>query len=118
MEEHIEDTKVPRVIVAFTTCLTLAYLVVCLRFVSRRIGNVKLAANDWLIVIALVNALVMKFAGSIVNTITGFLHGFFCWFSHDNSIRWGKARDLGHGSKGLGYSMYRINREFDCHGNA
>lgn len=52
MEAHIGDTKVPGIIVTTCICMPLVYIVVCLRFVSRRIGKVKLAANDWLILIA------------------------------------------------------------------
>ena len=58
MIHHIGDNKAPRLIAAVTICLTSAYVFVGLRFLSRRIGNTKLAANDWLIVTALVNALV------------------------------------------------------------
>lgn len=62
MLDHSEDNKVPRLIASFTICLTSAYVFVGLRFLSRSIGNVKLAANDWLIAAALVNALFVGFA--------------------------------------------------------
>lgn len=58
MQDHIEDTKVPTLIVTIVICTTLAYVVVGLRLISRRIGNMKLETNDWFIVVALVNALI------------------------------------------------------------
>lgn len=91
MEAHIGDTKVPGIIVTTCICMPLVYIVVCLRFVSRRIGKVKLAANDWLILIAVVNAPVIKFAGSIFNAITVFPDGLYYRLLGDSPIWYGKA---------------------------
>lgn len=63
MKDHIGDSKVPGMIVSIVICLTSAYVVVALRFISRSFGKVKLRANDWLIVVALVNARFVRFAG-------------------------------------------------------
>ena len=118
MEDHTRDTKLPGIIASCSVCLTSACLVVGLRFVSRRIGKVKLEANDWLIVLALVKALFREFAGSGFNTVTDSIFGIYCRVCAGNTIRYGKAPDHGHESKGFGYSMYFVSYTAIFLGNA
>lgn len=126
MIHHIRDSKGPRLIAAVTICLTSAYVFVGLRFLSRRIGNTKLAANDWLIVAALVNALVgalpsrektMASAGWADDRIVGFRNDPRCLWLYGGRTRCRKACDLGHRSKDFGCRMFPISYKLDRHGS-
>lgn len=105
MKDHIGDSKVPGLVVFIVISLTSAYVVVGLRFLSRSIGKVKLGANDWLIVVALVNALFVMFAASSVDRTAGFRDHLYCLLLHGGATRCRKAHNLAHQSKGLGHGM-------------
>ena len=51
---HINDNYQPQLIAATVVCLTVAYVAVGVRFISRRVGRVKFGYDDISIVIALV----------------------------------------------------------------
>lgn len=53
-QQHITDNRTPEMIASHVICLTLAFIAVCLRFLSRRIGRIDYTADDWWIVNALV----------------------------------------------------------------
>lgn len=53
-QQHITDNRTPEMIASHVICLTLAFIAVCLRFLSRRIGRIDYMADDWWIVNALV----------------------------------------------------------------
>ena len=57
MERHIDESKVPMMIIVSAVCLPAAYIFVVLRFVSRHVGLVKLNLSDWLTLVALVSTL-------------------------------------------------------------
>ena len=52
-EEHINDTKQPNLIASSVICLTAAYIAVALRLVARRSARLALAADDYVIILAL-----------------------------------------------------------------
>jgi len=56
MIAHQSDNKGPQIIASNVICLTATIIAFVLRFVSRRLGHVKLGIEDWLIVIATVSA--------------------------------------------------------------
>ena len=51
---HASDNRGPSLIAAYTTCLSLAYIAVFLRFLSRRTSRNALKADDWMLVVGLV----------------------------------------------------------------
>jgi len=51
---HAGDKRTPSLITAYVVCLSLAYIAVTLRFVSRRKSKNALMADDWMLVVALV----------------------------------------------------------------
>ena len=52
---HIHDSRVPELVVSMALCLPAAYLAICLRFLSRRVGKVPSKADDWWLVVGLVS---------------------------------------------------------------
>ena len=54
-EAHLSDSRVPDVIAAIAICLPCAIGAVALRFVSRRLGQIPIKADDWWIVLGLVS---------------------------------------------------------------
>ena len=116
MKDHIDDTKVPGLIAVGCSCLALSYIFVCLRFISRRIGKVKLAANDWLIVLALVNDSFAKI-WPICWYVAVFSYNRCSCLSCGSSIQIGKACHCSHKSKGLDHSTYRISRRIGSQPN-
>ena len=61
--QHVQDTRVPGLISSAVICLTLAYTAVALRFLSRRLGHVKLGNDDWCTLVALVRSIPTSFNG-------------------------------------------------------
>lgn len=53
-EKHKNENRGPEIVVSLAIMLTVAYIAVGLRFISRRIVRVKLSYDDWVIVIGLV----------------------------------------------------------------
>ena len=53
-EDRISDNAVPNIIAANAACLSLACIAVALRFICRKSSQMKLEADDWLILAALV----------------------------------------------------------------
>lgn len=54
---HIDDDKTVGMATAYIVSLTISVLAVIMRFVSRRIGRAKYGADDWIMLVALVNML-------------------------------------------------------------
>ena len=54
MKAHITDDATSSVLGANIACLTLSYLAVVLRFLSRRLSRASFGADDWIILGALV----------------------------------------------------------------
>lgn len=54
---HIDDTHVPQMIVAFVVSLFLAYSAILLRLISRRLSRTQLGWDDRIIVLSLVSSL-------------------------------------------------------------
>jgi len=52
-QAHINDDKQPDLYIAGIICLIAAYIFVGLRFLSRKLGGIKLELDDWCIVLAL-----------------------------------------------------------------
>lgn len=55
MTAHIHDDRRHGYIIANATMLTAAAIAFILRFVSRRLGGVKLGVDDWFMVIGMVS---------------------------------------------------------------
>ena len=53
-EQQASDSLVPNIIAVNAVCFPIACIAVILRFVARRIAQVKYKADDWLIVVGLV----------------------------------------------------------------
>lgn len=51
---HATDDRRPSLIAAYAVCLSLAYVAVTLRFISRRKSKNALMADDWMLVVGLV----------------------------------------------------------------
>ena len=51
---HAGDNEGPSLIVAYTVCLSLAYIAVALRFISRWKSRNALLGDDWMLVVGLV----------------------------------------------------------------
>ena len=51
---HASDNRGPTLIAAYATCLSLAYIAVLLRFISRRKSQNPLMADEWMLVAGLV----------------------------------------------------------------
>ena len=54
---HIKDDRRGDIIVSHAICITLAFLAVILRFISRKLGKIKIQADDYTIIAALFFAL-------------------------------------------------------------
>lgn len=54
---HIDDNKRVAMATPYIVSLTISFLAVIMRFVSRRIGRAKYGADDWIMLVALVNML-------------------------------------------------------------
>lgn len=54
MEEHIDDNKIPSIVVANVVCGLAAYSAVGVRLYARRLSGVKLGRDDYCIMAALV----------------------------------------------------------------
>ena len=67
--EHIGDNKGPSLIAAYAVCISLAYVAVFLRFISRRIGKNALLADDWMVVVALVRHSAIEEAVHATNSV-------------------------------------------------
>lgn len=61
-QAHIDEDKSPRIIAACVVCLVAAFLVVILRFVSRRLVRSPLQADDYTIIVSLVSESVFESA--------------------------------------------------------
>ncbi len=55
-KNHIDETHVPQLIVAFVVSLFLAYSAIILRLFSRRLSRTPLGWDDWIIVLSLVSS--------------------------------------------------------------
>ena len=55
-QEHIGENRIPNIIAANVACLTLAFVFVGLRFLSRWMKRIKCEADDWLVVAGLVRS--------------------------------------------------------------
>ncbi len=53
---HATDNRAPSLITAYAVCLSLAYVAVALRFISRRKSRLALMADDWMLVVGLVRS--------------------------------------------------------------
>lgn len=51
---HASDNRGPNLIAAYAVCLSLAYVAVILRFISRRTAKIAWKADDWVLVAGLV----------------------------------------------------------------
>ncbi|KAL9607133.1 MAG: hypothetical protein Q9167_007926 [Letrouitia subvulpina] len=51
---HIRDDRSQDIIVSHGICITLAAIAIILRFISRKLGKVRIGADDWMIVAAFV----------------------------------------------------------------
>lgn len=52
---HIDDNKSVAMATAYIVSLTISFLAVIMRFLSRRIGRANYGADDWIMLVALVN---------------------------------------------------------------
>ena len=55
--EHIDEDRTGKIIAANVACLTIAFIFVGLRFLSRWMKRIKYEADDWLVVAGLVRLL-------------------------------------------------------------
>ena len=78
-KEHIDDDKRPDIISSHVICLTLACIAVSLRYVARRIGRIRLAADDWLSLAGLI------FTGALIGTNLYGVHGQSCQSNNSRS---------------------------------
>lgn len=51
---HVNDSKRVQSAIAYTICLSVTFLAVVMRFLSRRIGRTEYGADDWVMVLGLV----------------------------------------------------------------
>ena len=65
-KEHIQDDRSNDIIVSHTICIAIASVAVILRFISRRVGNLKVSWDDYMIVAAFVFAL-----GEVIGGLLG-----------------------------------------------
>ena len=63
---HIRDNRRGDIIFSHAICISIAFLTVVLRFLSRRMGKVKIAWDDYMIVVAFVFAL-----GEVIGGLLG-----------------------------------------------
>ena len=54
-EANAQETAVPRLIAVFIICYVISYVSIILRFISRRLSNTQLRADDWLMLISTVS---------------------------------------------------------------
>ena len=53
-QQHITDNRSANLIAANVVCVTLAFIAVCMRFVSRQMAKIEYQADDWLSISGLV----------------------------------------------------------------
>ena len=53
---HVQDDRRPELVISVIVCLSLAYISVLLRILSRRLIQASLKADDWMIVAELVRS--------------------------------------------------------------
>ena len=63
---HIKDDRSNDIIVSHAICIAIAFVAVILRFVSRRVGNLKVSWDDYMIVAAFIFAL-----GEVIGGLLG-----------------------------------------------
>ena len=54
--EHINDDKTPTIVAVYSLGYVLAVSAVGLRFLSRKVSDLPLLADDWVILVALVSS--------------------------------------------------------------
>ena len=53
-QQHVTDDRSANLVAANVVCVTLAFIAVCMRFVSRRMAKIEYKADDWLALSGLV----------------------------------------------------------------
>ena len=53
-QQHITDDRSANLIAANVVCVTLGFIAVCMRFISRRMAKIAYKADDWLSISGLV----------------------------------------------------------------
>lgn len=64
---HASDDEGPSLIAAYTVCLSLAYIAVALRFISRWKSRNAVLADDWMLVVGLVGSTIQCSRGAIAS---------------------------------------------------
>ena len=66
---HVHDDRSQDIVSSHAICITLAFLAVVLRFLSRKLGKIPIGADDWTIILAFVFGL-GEVIGGLVCTST------------------------------------------------
>jgi hypothetical protein len=83
-QQHITDDRSAPVIAANVACVTLAFIAVCLRFISRRMSKIAYKADDWLSISALVRHTVVLYLLLLIPVLLLVLYSL----CHDMPLTW------------------------------